>query len=150
MDAPNSSPDQEREGEQQPSELPSLSEKHNSQEASDHAPMGKLEGGHPESVPLTRPRSESLASQTSTDSGFGTAQLPMLLLTIAALSFATGSGNMTYLGDGALSTHVEGASRPRTRRSQVRLSSGSTHQALSTPMGVMRVQAYRWPEANRS
>ena len=120
MDASNSSPDQEREGEQQPSKLPFLCEKENLQEASDHAPMVS-----------------------------GTAQLPMLLLTIAALSFATGSGNMIYFGDRALSTLVESASRLRTRRSQVRLSSGSTHRTLSTPMGVMRVQAYR-PEANRS
>jgi hypothetical protein len=52
MDASNSSPDQEREGEQQPSELPFLCEKDNSQEASGHAPMVS-----------------------------GTAQLPILLLT---------------------------------------------------------------------
>ena len=38
MDAPNSTPDQEKEGEQQPSALPIVSEKDNSQEASDHVP----------------------------------------------------------------------------------------------------------------
>ena len=118
MDASNSSPDQEREGEQQLSALPIVCEKDNSQEASDHAPMVS-----------------------------GTAQLPMLLLTIAALSLTTGSRNKTYLGDRTLSTYSEGASRPRTRRSQVRLSRSSTRRTLSTPMGVMRVQAHRWPEA---
>ena len=74
MDAPNSTPDQEAEGEQQPSALPIVCEKDNSQETSDHAPMVS-----------------------------GTAQLPMLLLTIAALYLATGSRNKTYLGD--LSTY---------------------------------------------
>ncbi|OGE46631.1 hypothetical protein PENARI_c159G09657 [Penicillium arizonense] len=39
MDASNSSPDQEREGEQQLSALPIVCEKDNSQEASDHTPM---------------------------------------------------------------------------------------------------------------
>ncbi|OQE09276.1 hypothetical protein PENFLA_c115G07402 [Penicillium flavigenum] len=38
MDAPNSSPDQGKEGEQQRSQLPILSDKDNSQEASDHCP----------------------------------------------------------------------------------------------------------------
>ncbi|OGE46011.1 hypothetical protein PENARI_c356G08184, partial [Penicillium arizonense] len=38
MDAPNSTPDQEKEEEQQPSVLPTVSEKENSQEASDHVP----------------------------------------------------------------------------------------------------------------
>ena len=38
MDAPNSTPDQEKEGEQQPSALPIVCEKDNSQEASDHVP----------------------------------------------------------------------------------------------------------------
>ncbi|OGE46849.1 hypothetical protein PENARI_c099G01377 [Penicillium arizonense] len=38
MDAPNSTPDQEKEGEQQPSALPIVSEKENSQEASDYVP----------------------------------------------------------------------------------------------------------------
>ncbi|OGE46835.1 hypothetical protein PENARI_c102G12309 [Penicillium arizonense] len=37
MDAPNSTPDQEK-GEQQPSALPIVCEKDNSQEASDHVP----------------------------------------------------------------------------------------------------------------
>ena len=118
MDAPNSTPDQEREGEQQPSALPIVCEKENSQESSDHAPM---------------------VSKAT--------QLRMLLLTITALSLATGSRNKTYLGDRALSTYFEGASRPRTRRSQVRLSSRSNCRTLSTPMGVVRVQTHRWPEA---
>ncbi|OGE47242.1 hypothetical protein PENARI_c053G08741 [Penicillium arizonense] len=39
MDATNSMPDQEKEGEQESSELPVVCEKDNSQEASDHAPM---------------------------------------------------------------------------------------------------------------
>ena len=39
MDAPNGVPDQGTEGEQQPSALPIVCEKDNSQEASDHAPM---------------------------------------------------------------------------------------------------------------
>ncbi|OGE46536.1 hypothetical protein PENARI_c203G08585, partial [Penicillium arizonense] len=39
MDAPNSTPDQEKEGKQQPSELPILCEKDNSQEASGHVPQ---------------------------------------------------------------------------------------------------------------
>ncbi|OGE47310.1 hypothetical protein PENARI_c050G04566 [Penicillium arizonense] len=89
MDAPNSTPDQEREGEQQLSALLIVCEKDNSQEASDHAPMVS-----------------------------GTAQLPMLLLTIAALSLAAGSRNKTYLGDQAISSHIEGASRSRTRGSK--------------------------------
>ncbi|CAI7673200.1 unnamed protein product [Penicillium viridicatum] len=38
MDSPNSSPDQEKEGEQQPRELPCLSGKDNSPETSDHVP----------------------------------------------------------------------------------------------------------------
>lgn len=62
MDAPYSTPDQEAEGEQQPSALPIVCEKDNSQETSDHAPMVS-----------------------------GTARLRMLLLTIAALYLATGS-----------------------------------------------------------
>ena len=37
MDAPNSTSDQEAEGEQQPSALPIVCEKDNSQETSDHA-----------------------------------------------------------------------------------------------------------------
>jgi hypothetical protein len=39
MDATNSMPDHEKEGEQEPSELPIVCEKDNTQEASDHAPM---------------------------------------------------------------------------------------------------------------
>ncbi|CAG8080653.1 unnamed protein product [Penicillium salamii] len=39
MDAPNSSPYQEKEGDQQPSELPILDEKEKSQENSDHVPL---------------------------------------------------------------------------------------------------------------
>ncbi|CAG8879632.1 unnamed protein product [Penicillium salamii] len=39
MDAPNSSPYQEKEGDQQPSELPILDEKDKSQENSDHVPL---------------------------------------------------------------------------------------------------------------
>ncbi|KAI1829132.1 hypothetical protein DTO027I6_9952 [Penicillium roqueforti] len=38
MDSQNSSPEQEKEGEQQPSELPLLSDKGNSQDTSDNAP----------------------------------------------------------------------------------------------------------------
>jgi hypothetical protein len=38
MDSPNSSPEQEKEGEQQPSELPLLGDKDNSQDTSDNAP----------------------------------------------------------------------------------------------------------------
>jgi hypothetical protein len=119
MDALNRSPSQEKEGDQQPSELPIVCEKGSSQEASDYVPP--------------------LVSETT--------QLSLLLLIIAALSFATGSRNKTYVGDRALSTYLEGASRPRTRRSQVRLFRGSTCRTLSTPMGVVRVQAHRWPEA---
>jgi hypothetical protein len=118
MDAPNSSLHQEKEGDQQPSELPILDEKDKSQENSDHVPLV----------------SETIWLQT-------------LLLTIAALPFAAGSRNKTHPGDRAVSTHLEGSSRPRERRSQVRLSSSSTCRTLSTPMGVMRVQAHRWPEA---
>jgi hypothetical protein len=119
MDAPNSTPDQEKEGEQQPSPLPIVCEKDNSQEASNYVPPQVSKA----------------------------AQLPMLLLTVAALSLATGSGKKTYLGCRAISTYSEGASRPRTRRSQVRLSRGSTCRTPSTPMGVVRVQTYRWREA---
>ena len=118
MDAPNSSPDQEKEGEQQPSELPILSEKVISQETSDPVPP--------------------LVSETI--------QLHIFLLTIAVLALATGSRNKTYLGNRALSTYFEGTSRPRTRRSQVRLSSRSNCRTVSTPMGVVRVQTHRWPE----
>ncbi|KAF3009295.1 hypothetical protein E8E15_002580 [Penicillium rubens] len=39
MDAPGISPDQEKEEEQQPSELPILGEKDKSQESSDHVPL---------------------------------------------------------------------------------------------------------------
>ena len=73
--------------------------------------------------------------------------LQMLWLTIVDLPFATRRRNKTYLGDRAVSTHLEGASRPRTRRSQVCLSSSSTCWTVSTAMGVVCVQAYRWPEA---
>ncbi|KAK9847941.1 hypothetical protein MYU51_017423 [Penicillium brevicompactum] len=74
-------------------------------------------------------------------------RLQTLLLTIAALPFAAGSRNKTHPGDRAISTDLEGSSRPRARRSQVRLSSSSTCRTLSTPMGVVRVQAHGWPEA---
>jgi hypothetical protein len=74
MDAPNSSTDQKIEGDQQPRELPTLSEKDKSQETSDHVPP--------------------LASETI--------RLQILLLTIAVPPFATGSRNKTYLGDRAL------------------------------------------------
>jgi hypothetical protein len=56
-----------------------------------------------------------------------------ILLTVVALPFATRRRNETYLGDRAVSTHLEGASRPRTRRSQVCISSSSTCWTLSTP-----------------
>jgi hypothetical protein len=62
MDAPNSSPHQEKEGDQQPSELPILDEKDKSQENSDTVP---------------------LVSETI--------WLQILWLIIAALPFATGS-----------------------------------------------------------
>ncbi|KAI3281145.1 hypothetical protein DTO002I6_9944 [Penicillium roqueforti] len=117
MDALNSAPHQEK-GDQQPSALPILGEKDESQESSDYVP---------------------LASETT--------RLQTLLLTIAALPFAAGSRNKTHPGDRAISTYLEGSSRPRARRSKVRLSSSSTSWTLSTPMGVMRVQAHRWPEA---
>jgi hypothetical protein len=117
-DAPNSSPHQEKERDQQPSEWPILGENDKSQEASGHVPLV----------------SETIRPQA-------------LLLTIAALLFAAGSRNKTYLSDRTPSTYSEGASRPRTRRSQVHLSSSSTCRTLSTSMGVVRVQAHRWPEA---
>lgn len=110
--------DQEIGGEQPPSELPILGEKDKSQETSDHV---------------------SLVSETI--------RLQTLLLTIAALPFATGNKNKTHPGDRAISTDLAGSSRPRARRSQVRLSSSSTCWTLSPPMGVVRVQAHRWPEA---
>ena len=94
MDSKNSSTGQENEEGQQPSELPLLSEKEKSQKGSDHVPLV----------------GETIRLQT-------------LLLTIAALPFAAGSRNKTHPGDRAISTDLEGASRPRTRRSQVRLSS---------------------------
>ncbi|OQD78976.1 hypothetical protein PENANT_c068G09919 [Penicillium antarcticum] len=46
MDIPSNTPDQEKEGEQQPSELPIGCEEDNSQEASDHAPMQEAETRH--------------------------------------------------------------------------------------------------------
>ncbi|CAP74129.1 hypothetical protein PCH_Pc37g00010, partial [Penicillium rubens Wisconsin 54-1255] len=85
MESPNSSPDQEKE-EQQPSELPMLSDKDNNVEPSDHV------------LPLV---SENL-------------RLQILWLTIVDLDFATRRSNKTYFGDRAFSTHLEGASRPRT------------------------------------
>jgi hypothetical protein len=118
MDIQNGSTAQENEGDQQPSEMPIPDEKGKSQESSDHVPLV----------------SETIWLQT-------------LLLTIAALSFAAGSKNKTDPGDRAISTNIEGSSRPRARRPQFRLSSSSTCWTLSTPMGVVRVQAHRWPEA---
>lgn len=117
MESPNSSPDQEKE-EQQPSELPILSDKDNNVEPSDHV------------LPLV---SETL-------------WLQILWLTIVDLDFATRRSNKTYFGDGAFSTHLEGASRPRTWRSQVCIPSSPTRWILSTPMGVMRFQAHRCPK----
>ena len=119
MDVQNSSTAQENEGDQQPSEMPNLGEKDNSQKTSDHV--------------------SPLVSETI--------RLQIFWLTITALPFAAGSRNKTHPGDRALSTYSEGSSRPRARRSQVRLSSSSTCRNLSTPMGVVRVQAHRWPEA---
>ena len=113
MDSQNSSTGQENEGDQQHSELPLLSEKDKSQENSDHVPLV----------------SEMI-------------RLQLLLLTIAILPFAAGSRNKTHPGDRAISTDLEGSSRSRARRSQVRLSSSSNYWTLSTPMGVMRVQAH--------
>ena len=70
MVAPNSTPGQEAEGEQQSSALSIVCEKDNSQETPDDAPMVS-----------------------------GKTQLRMLLLTIAALYIGTGSRNKTFLGD---------------------------------------------------
>jgi hypothetical protein len=81
MDAPNSSAYEEKEGDQQPSELPILGEKDESQESSDHVLLV----------------SETIRLQT-------------LFLTIAALPFAAGSSHKTHPGDRALSTYFEGAS----------------------------------------
>jgi hypothetical protein len=86
MDSPNSSPDQEKQGEQQPNELPILNDKDHNLEPSDHVPP--------------------LVSKTL--------RLQMLWLTIVDLPFATRRRNKTYPGDRAVSTHLEGASRPRT------------------------------------
>lgn len=85
MESPNSLPDQEKQ-EQQPSELPILSDKDHNLEFSDHVP------------PLV---SETL-------------RLQIFWLTIVDLDFATRRSNKTYFGDRAFSTHLEGASRPRT------------------------------------
>ena len=68
MDGPTNSPSQENEVAQQPSELPIVCEKDHSQGDFDHVP--------------------SLVSDMT--------RLPMLLLTIASLSLATGSRNKTY------------------------------------------------------
>jgi hypothetical protein len=84
MDSPNSSPDQEKQGEQQPNELPILNDKDNNVEPSDHVPP--------------------LVSETI--------RLQMLWLTIVDLPLATRRRKKTYLGDRAVSTHLEGASRP--------------------------------------
>ena len=122
MDSPNSSPDQEKQGEQQPNELPILNDKDHNLEPSDHVP------------PLV---SETL-------------RLRILWLTIVDLPFATRRRNKTYLSNRAVSTHLEGASRPRTRRSQVCISSSSTYWTVSTSIGVVYIQAHRcpkdWPE----
>jgi hypothetical protein len=118
MDIQNGATAQENEGDQQTSEMPNLGEKDKSQENYDHVP---------------------LVSETI--------QLQTLLLTVAALSFAAGSRNKTHHGDRAISANIEGPSRPRARRPQVRLSSSSTCWTLSTPMGVVRIQAHRWREA---
>jgi hypothetical protein len=74
MDVQNSSTAQENEGDQQPSAMPNLGEKDNSQENYDHVPLV----------------SETIWLQT-------------LLLTIAALPFAAGSRNKTHPGDRAIS-----------------------------------------------
>jgi hypothetical protein len=83
MDALNSAPHQEKEGDQPPRELPILGEKAKSQEISDHVPLV----------------SEMI-------------RLQKLLLTIAVPPFAAGSRYKTHPGDRALSTYSEGASRP--------------------------------------
>jgi hypothetical protein len=83
MDPPNSSLDQEKQREQQSSELPILNDKDNTLESSDPVP--------------------SLVSETI--------RLQMLWLTAAALSLARGRKSKTYLGYRALSTHPECASR---------------------------------------
>jgi hypothetical protein len=118
MEAHNSSTGQENEADQQPNELPISSEQDKSQESSDHVP---------------------LVSETI--------RLQMFFLTIAALPFAAGSSKKTHPGDRAISTDLEGSSRPRARRSQARLSSSSTCRTLSTLIGVVRIQAHHWPEA---
>ena len=84
MDAPNSSPHQEKERDEQSRELPILDEKDKSQESSDQVPLV----------------SEMIRLQT-------------LLLTVAALTLEAGSSHKTHPGDRALSTYSEGASRPR-------------------------------------
>jgi hypothetical protein len=86
MDSANTSPDKEKEGEQQPCELPILSDRDDNLESSDHVP------------PLVNK----------------TLWLRILWLTIVALPFATRRSSKTYLGDRAVSTHLAGASRPRT------------------------------------
>ena len=73
MDAPNSLPHQEKEGDQYPSELPILNKKDKSQENSDYIPLV----------------SETIRLQT-------------LFLTITAFPFAAGSRNKTYPGDRAI------------------------------------------------
>jgi hypothetical protein len=115
----NSSPEEEKGGEQQPGELPILSDKDNNGEPSDHV--------------------SPLVSETL--------RLRILWLIVVAFPFATRRRKKTYLGGRAVSTHLEGASRPRTRRSQVCLPSSPTRWILSTPMGAVRVQAHRWPRA---
>jgi hypothetical protein len=83
MEAQNSSTGQENEADQQPNELPISSEQDKSQESSDHVP---------------------LVSETI--------RLQMFFLTIAALPFAAGSSKKTHPGDRAISTDLEGSSRP--------------------------------------
>lgn len=84
-------------GTQQPRELPVLGENDKSQESSDRVP---------------------LVSETI--------MLQMPLLTIAAFRFTAGSRNETHPGDRAITTDLEGSSRPGARRSEVRLSRSST------------------------
>lgn len=88
MESPNSSIGQEKEGDQQPREFPIPDEIDKSKENSDHVPLV----------------SETIRLQT-------------LFLTIAALHFAAGSRNKTHHYDRAISTDLEGSSRPRAQRS---------------------------------
>jgi hypothetical protein len=113
MDSPNSSPGQEKEGKQQPSELPILSGKDYSLETPDHVPP--------------------LVSETTT-------RLQMPLLVIAAVRFATRRRNNTLATEPF--QPVVKVLADLERDDPVCLSSSSTCWSLWTPMGFVRVQAH--------